>query len=972
MKMKNLSKFFAAFLCAAIILPCFGNEPVRAASGVSIDAEFPDPIFRAYIKSAFDSNKDNYLSDDEIYWVRNIHCENMGVTSVEGIENFPYLVGLWCKGNNISDWDLSSNKELTGVWCSFNDFEYLDFTGCPKLEWVYCFNCNLKSLNVSNNPEMAFIECNANKDLKSLDLSKNYKLENLFASECGLTSLNLSNNPRLCELAAFKNNLKTVDLSHNTNLKRLDIWDNPNLGNVDVSKLPGLQYYNCAKTKMTKVDVTHNPELVELVASYNSGLTSLDLSKNPKLAYLNVECDVNLKKLDVSHNPRLFHLYAFGMSSIDSIDISKNSRLCKAYNEGAYVHETQNLGYVYSQTLNYGGSGDPFDDLLHIVVFDDRANINGTYNGTNDVIDSVIDTNDGHSNSEQFITRGEAIQALYEKVGSPAVRGTSRFTDVAGSPYANAIKWGEDRNICLGYPNISSDTFCPNELISRQDFALMAHRYATALKLGTAFDYGRTDWFDDFYNIDFYAWGAFTWSIQFGVLKPTGNMCYPRGRMNRSDLTNGVNTIFNLDGAASYSEQVGGNYGADYTPPASPTQPTTPAPTKRPTPTKPAPTKAVPTQAPATATPVPTKDPERMPRATSTPTPAPRATVAPATATAAAKATPTVAPTTAPVAKPVVDDGAKVTTVPADSGAKETPEPKVPGTMVMTDDEDTIDEPAAPDVSAPATSSKPASEPQTSETQTTEPADPKAKTLEFVERIYRFVLDREPEEEGAAYWSDELWAFRRTGAEVAQSFIFSDEFNARNTTNEEFVTILYKTFFGRDPEEEGFNYWVDQLKNGAMDRTTVANGFIFSQEWADTCASYGIRSGGELKPTGTIAPTELTYAFVERMYTTAMGRSYDEEGRQYWASELANFNATGESCGASFFLSDEMNGYGLSDKEYVGRLYATFMDREADSDGEAYWLGLMASGTKREDVVFGFTRSPEFTDKCVEARILPY
>jgi hypothetical protein len=108
------------------------------------------------------------------------------------------------------------------------------------------------------------------------------------------------------------------------------------------------------------------------------------------------------------------------------------------------------------------------------------------------------------------------------------------------------------------------------------------------------------------------------------------------------------------------------------------------------------------------------------------------------------------------------------------------------------------------------------------------------------------------------------------------------------------------------------------------------------------------------------------------MYTTAMGRSYDEEGRQYWASELANFNAAGESCGASFFLSDEMNGYDLSDKEFVGRLYATFMDREADSDGEAYWLGLMASGTKREDVVFGFTRSPEFMDKCVEARILPY
>ena len=265
-----------------------------------------------------------------------------------------------------------------------------------------------------------------------------------------------------------------------------------------------------------------------------------------------------------------------------------------------------------------------------------------------------------------------------------------------------------------------------------------------------------------------------------------------------------------------------------------------------------------------------------------------------------------------------------------------------------------------------AAPAKPTSDPEEGKTA------PKAQILAFVERIYTYVLDREPEEEGAAFWSEELWSFRRTGAEVAQGFIFSPEFENRKTTDEQFVTILYKTFFGRDPEEEGMNFWLNQLATGTMDRVTVANGFIYSQEWADTCASYGIRSGGDIKPSGTIEPTDLTYAFVERMYTTAMGRGYDEEGKQYWASALANFEITGEGVGASFFLSDEMNGFNLSDKDFLGRLYATFMDREADADGETYWLGLMASGTPRADIVLGFTRSPEFMDKCIEARILPY
>ena len=199
----------------------------------------------------------------------------------------------------------------------------------------------------------------------------------------------------------------------------------------------------------------------------------------------------------------------------------------------------------------------------------DNFNVNfcwyiGEYKGKNDVPDSVIDTNDGHSDSENFATRAEAIQALYEAAGSPAVNGSSRFTDVsANETYADAVKWGEDNKICFGYPMISSDTFCPDELISRQDFALMAHRYADYLGFGTAFDYGRTDWFNDFSDIDFYAWGPFTWAIQWRVISydKDKNICCPHGRLTKAELKAGVAEIFDLDEGASYSGIVGGNEG---------------------------------------------------------------------------------------------------------------------------------------------------------------------------------------------------------------------------------------------------------------------------------------------------------------------------------------------------------------------------------------------------------------------------
>ena len=558
----KLTKTVIVLLAVVFTLSCSEINPAYAKSktvNVAINEKnFPDKNFRAYIKKAFDTDGNGYLNEEEIFYIRNVHCENMNITSVKGIEYFPYLIGLWCLNNHISSWDLSGNPHLKGIWCSHNDFTSLDFSDCPELEWVYCFNCKLKSLNIKNNPELAYIECNANPDLKKLDLSGNPKLENIFCSECGLTSLDLSNNPLLCELDAFKNKLTSINFSNNLLLKRLDIWDNWGLGNVDISMLKGLQFYNCARNNVTQLDMSNNPELTMLVCSYNENLVSLDVSKNPKLAYLNLECDWRLPSLDVSKNPKLYHLYAFGLRSISTLDISSNNRLIKTFNEGILMDEPQ-LGEVKSYTLNYGGSGDYFDDLKHELVVDNDVKIVSGKIRKSNVVDSSINTNDGHSNSERFATRGQAINLLYEMAGSPTVKGSSRFTDITDSPYKTAITWGEQNNICFGYPDICADSFCPDELINREDFGLMAHRYAEYLGFGTAFDYGRSDWFDDFYDIEFYAWGAFTWSIQWEVLQTYDNYCYPHGRLTVEELQKGAAQIFDLDEGASYSQRVNGN-----------------------------------------------------------------------------------------------------------------------------------------------------------------------------------------------------------------------------------------------------------------------------------------------------------------------------------------------------------------------------------------------------------------------------
>ncbi len=156
----------AAFITIGSVTLVPGNREaeVQAYSftEVAIDkTHFPDNNFRAYIKEAFDTNKNNRLDSDEILVARNIWCDSRGVESLEGIQYLKELRGLYCRNNKLKTLDLSGNQLITGVWVSNNLFTSLDFYKNPTLEWLYCFdNPKLTKLKVADNPKMSYLEVN--------------------------------------------------------------------------------------------------------------------------------------------------------------------------------------------------------------------------------------------------------------------------------------------------------------------------------------------------------------------------------------------------------------------------------------------------------------------------------------------------------------------------------------------------------------------------------------------------------------------------------------------------------------------------------------------------------------------------------------------------------------------------------------------------------------------------------------------
>jgi len=110
----------------------------------------------------------------------------------------------------------------------------------------------------------------------------------------------------------------------------------------------------------------------------------------------------------------------------------------------------------------------------------------------------------------------------------------------------------------------------------------------------------------------------------------------------------------------------------------------------------------------------------------------------------------------------------------------------------------------------------------------------------FVTRFYQQCLSRNPDVSGLNGWVNALWYGWLSGSDVANGFIFSQEFIGRNTSNEDFLTILYRAFFNREPDPSGYAGWLNYLYSGAS-RQAALNGFINSVEFSNLCAFYGIK-----------------------------------------------------------------------------------------------------------------------------------
>ena len=101
-------------------------------------------------------------------------------------------------------------------------------------------------------------------------------------------------------------------------------------------------------------------------------------------------------------------------------------------------------------------------------------------------------------------------------------------------------------------------------------------------------------------------------------------------------------------------------------------------------------------------------------------------------------------------------------------------------------------------------------------------------------RLYQAAFDRTPDAEGMGFWLRHFDAGTITLQQMASYFIGSQEFESRygnpeSLQDDVFLSSLYNNVLDRNPDQAGFDFWSDQQENG-LSRAMILQYFTDSEE----------------------------------------------------------------------------------------------------------------------------------------------
>ena len=916
MKQKNKREEYISmkkFGLALLTLTAFISTvaiPVQVKGEPTEDIEinevnFPDSVFREKVKT-YDTNSNNILEKEELDIVTGIGVENVTDTinpsyiySLKGIEFFCNLEGLDCRNNKISEIDLSHNEKLERLSCGFNELSKLDVVNNPNLEYLDCNNNDITELKISDSNKLKILYCN-NNEINSLDISKNTNLITLECENNELTELDLKNNNKLSNLYISGNKLAFLNITNSSFMNGSSYY----LGacycaieenSFDFNQFEDFNINNIYNLKGASLnDGVLTFDQGSAYASYNYLCGTSLYGANIYLTVSLTGVPLNCIQINEDNFPDERFRNEIGACADKLLEIS-------GYRQDGYLNKNELEEFTSTSLMGSVSSLigiENFPNLAGLAI--SGGNLGQVDLSKNTKLESLMLSKCNLSSID--ISHQTKLKTLTCDGNNITELNLSNNTDLESLDCTkNKIKILDlTNNTELAYLS------CRNNLIS--ELHISEEAYLETLYVNN----------NSLLYLDINTDNLSNYEVSSQIIYTDSSKI---DFSNMSGFNN--NNVLSLTGASLYNDVL--------------------------------------TLKSNTAT------YRYFCGLDSTDTPIYMdVTIYNITKANSLSITPSEIELTQGdsfmLTSNISPDGAAYQNVSWESSDNTIASVSSNGVVVANKPGDvtiTCKTQDGSNIYAACKITVNAKEDNNSQKSETEDKEiVYTQTELFVKRLYNECLNREPDSFGLGYWSLSLDYNEKTGTEVAKGFIFSKEYKQKNTSDEEYIEMLYNVFLDRSSDADGKAHWLELLGNG-VSREYVFRGFAMSQEYTNICNFYGIGRGSVTLTQARDKNPQLT-AYVNRMYLKALERSGEEDGLNHWCESIQSASKTPEQVAEAFINSKEFQMKNLNDEEYVKVLYRTFMGREYDQSGLEHWLGELKRGSSREDVMHRFAISKEF------------
>ena len=468
------------------------------------------------------------------YLLKKLSCYENQITALDLSSNVA-LEDLGVNDNPIIELDLRAQSNLQKLSCSAMKLKKLDVDRCPKLRRLYCNDNQIETLDLRSNKKLETLYCQNNR-LSWLNLSSNTALDPRYVDCSGnVYDIKVDENlqykvyPNLPCYGATEGTYFTAarasDWTGGT-VSKVDGWDVLTLDNRDVKEVT--YKYDTGNAKIGKVAFTLKTEVpakyITISFDPNGGTgTMKPMRVKAGVGYTLPECTftppegkefagwlaVNGNVYPAGHD--VFSTYDQSLKAtwkdkeVTEVTISFDPNGGTGTMQPMKVKSGENFtlpectftppeGKEFAGWLAANGTVYPAGEVVTSSIdqsfkatWKDKAEVdvtqmftdvekNWAYPGIQYCVTHGIMGGMGNGTFAPTgtTTRAQIVQILYNLEGTPAVSGTTPFTDLTANWYKPAILWAYQNNVVAGK---SPTTFDPEGPVTREQIAVILTQY---------------------------------------------------------------------------------------------------------------------------------------------------------------------------------------------------------------------------------------------------------------------------------------------------------------------------------------------------------------------------------------------------------------------------------------------------------------------------------------------------------------